>query len=46
MFLPWPGGPREVYERFEEEHHITRGSEGIYMRPPDRPGFGFELKLA
>jgi L-rhamnonate dehydratase len=46
MFLPWPGGPKEVYERFEEENQITRGPEGIYMRPPDRPGFGFELKPA
>ncbi|MHC4401932.1 MAG: enolase C-terminal domain-like protein [Planctomycetota bacterium] len=46
MFLPWPGGPKEVYERFEEEHQITRGSEGITMRPPNRPGFGFELKPA
>ena len=46
MFLPWPGGPKEVYERFEEEHQITRGPEGIYMRPPERPGFGFELKPA
>jgi L-rhamnonate dehydratase len=44
MFLPWPGGPKEVYERFEEEQQITRGPEGIYTRPPDRPGFGFELK--
>jgi L-rhamnonate dehydratase len=44
MFLPWPGGPQEVYERFEKEHQITRGPEGIYMRPPDRPGFGFEMK--
>jgi len=46
MFLPWPGGPKEIYERFEEEHQITRGPDGIYMRPPDRPGFGFELKPA
>jgi L-rhamnonate dehydratase len=46
MFLPWPGGPKEVYDRFEEEHQITRGPEGIYMRPPDRLGFGFELKPA
>jgi L-rhamnonate dehydratase len=44
MFLPWPGGPKEVYARFEEENQITRGSEGIYMRPPDRPGFGLEMK--
>jgi L-rhamnonate dehydratase len=46
MFLPWPGGPKEVYDRFEEENGITRGPEGIYMRPPDRPGFGFELEPA
>jgi L-alanine-DL-glutamate epimerase-like enolase superfamily enzyme len=44
MILRWPGGPKEVYERFEEENPITRGPEGIYMRPPERPGFGFELK--
>jgi L-rhamnonate dehydratase len=46
MFLPWPGGPQEVYDQFEAEHQITRGPEGIYMRPQDRPGFGFELKPA
>ncbi len=46
MFLPWPGGPREVYERFEADNGITRGPEGISMRPPDRPGFGFEVQPA
>jgi L-rhamnonate dehydratase len=46
MFLPPPGGPQAVYQHFEEEQQITRGPEGIYMRPPDRPGFGFELKLS
>ena len=46
MFLPAPGGPQEVYEQFEAEHQITRGPEGIYTRPPDRPGFGFEVKPA
>ena len=45
MFLPPPGGPKEVYEMFEEENGITRGPEGIYMVPPDRPGFGFELEV-
>jgi L-rhamnonate dehydratase len=44
MFLPAPGGPKEVYAQFEEEQQITRGPEGIYTRPPDRPGFGFEVK--
>jgi L-rhamnonate dehydratase len=43
MFMPSPGGPAEVYQRFEEENNITRGPEGIYMRPSDRPGFGWEL---
>jgi L-rhamnonate dehydratase len=43
MFLPPPGGPPEVYRQFEEENNITRGPEGIYMRPPNRPGFGWEL---
>lgn len=46
MFLPWPGGPQEVYDRFEEDNQITRGPEGIYMRPPDRPGFGMEVRPA
>lgn len=45
MFMPPPGGPAEVYQRFEEENNITRGPEGIYMRPPDRPGFGWELAV-
>ena len=43
MFLPAPGGPPEVYERFEEENQITRGPEGIYMRPSDQPGFGLDV---
>ena len=43
MFLPPPGGPPEVYARFEEDFNITRGPEGIYMRPNDRPGFGWNL---
>ena len=43
MFLPPPGGPPEVYRQFEEDNSITRGPDGIYMRPPDRPGFGWEL---
>ena len=45
MFLPPPGGPKEVYSRFEEENNITRGPEGIYMRPSDRPGFGWEVEV-
>lgn len=45
MFMPPPGGPLEVYQRFEEENNITRGPEGIYARPSDRPGFGLELTV-
>lgn len=44
LFIPPPGGPKEVYDRFEEEHQITRGPEGIYTRPNDRPGFGWEIE--
>jgi hypothetical protein len=41
--MPPPGGPPEVYARFEEDFYVTRGPEGIYMRPSDRPGFGWDL---
>ena len=44
MFMPPPGGPDEVYERYEQDYNITRGPEGIYMRPSERPGFGLELR--
>ncbi|MFO1092397.1 MAG: enolase C-terminal domain-like protein [Planctomycetaceae bacterium] len=42
-FLPAPGGPSEVYRRFEEDNNVTRGPEGIYVRPSDRPGFGWDV---
>ena len=45
LFLPAPGGPAEVYRRFEEDHHITRGPEGIYTRPSERPGFGWDIEV-
>jgi L-alanine-DL-glutamate epimerase-like enolase superfamily enzyme len=34
--------PYRVYW-MEEENNITRGPDGISMRPPDCPGFGWEL---
>jgi L-rhamnonate dehydratase len=43
MFMPPPGGPEEVYRRFEEDNLITRGKEGIYMRPSEKPGLGWNL---
>jgi L-rhamnonate dehydratase len=45
MFMPPPGGPPEVYQRFAEDNNVTRGPEGIYMRPPDRPGFGWDVTV-
>jgi L-rhamnonate dehydratase len=45
MFMPAPGGPPEVYRRFEEDNQITRGPEGIYMKPSERPGFGWEREV-
>jgi L-rhamnonate dehydratase len=45
LFMPPPGGPREVYQRFEEDKRITRGEEGIYMQPSDKPGFGWDFTV-
>ncbi len=46
FFWPPAGGPPEVYKQWEEEHQITRGPEGIYTRPPDTPGFGWDVVVA
>ncbi|MCX6605097.1 MAG: L-rhamnonate dehydratase [Acidobacteria bacterium] len=46
LFLPPPGGPKEVYQIFEENYNISRGPEGIYMRPLDKPGFGFDYVVS
>jgi L-alanine-DL-glutamate epimerase-like enolase superfamily enzyme len=43
FFWPPAGGPEEVYSYWEQEHLITRGPEGIYTRPLDRPGFGWDI---
>jgi L-rhamnonate dehydratase len=45
IFIPPPGGPPEVYQRFEEEYLITRGPEGIYTRPSERPGLGWDVEV-
>ena len=42
LFLPAPGAPKEVYQIFEENYAISRGPEGIYMRPLEKPGFGWD----
>lgn len=46
MFLPPPGGPKEVYQMHEEQYNLSRGPEGVYTRPPDRPGFGWDIEVA
>ncbi len=45
LFIPPPGGPKEVYRRYEEDNQITRGPEGVYARPSDRPGFGWDIEV-
>jgi L-rhamnonate dehydratase len=45
LFMPQPGGPREVYQRFEEDNNISRGPEGIYIRPSERPGLGWDFTV-
>lgn len=45
LFLPPPGGPKEVYQIFEENYQISRGPDGIYMRPHERPGWGWDLEV-
>jgi L-rhamnonate dehydratase len=46
LFMPAPGGPKEVYQLWEEQYQISRGPEGIYTRPPDRPGWGWDMEVA
>ncbi len=43
--IPAPGGPEEVYELFAELRSITRGPEGIYLQPPEKPGFGWDFEV-
>jgi L-rhamnonate dehydratase len=46
LFMPAPGGPKEVYQMWEEDNMITRGPEGIYARPSDRPGLGWDFVVS
>ena len=45
LFLPSPGAPKEVYQIFEENYQISRGPDGVYMRPHDRPGWGWDIEV-
>jgi hypothetical protein len=29
---------------YEEEYGVTRGPEGIYVRPSNRPGLGWQIE--
>lgn len=46
MFMPAPGGPDVVYERYEQDNNLTRGPEGIYTTPSNEPGFGWQVEPA
>jgi hypothetical protein len=41
--MPAPGGPKQVYDMFEQEHEVTRGPEGIYQHPSRTPGWGWDV---
>jgi L-rhamnonate dehydratase len=45
LFMPPPGGPKEVYDLFDENYEISRGPEGLYMHPPRKPGWGLDLEV-
>ncbi|MCC6341403.1 MAG: L-rhamnonate dehydratase [Bryobacterales bacterium] len=46
LFMPAPGGPKEAYKMFEEQYVISRGPEGIYTRPHERPGWGWDIVVS
>ena len=46
MFMPAPGGPKEVYQLWEESYNLSKGPEGVYMRPSERPGFGWDFVVS
>jgi hypothetical protein len=41
----WRKMQAEVYSRFEEDNQVSRGPEGIYIKPSDRPGFGWDINV-
>jgi L-rhamnonate dehydratase len=46
MFMPAPGGPKQVYDLWTENYNISKGPEGLYMRPSNRPGFGWDFTVS
>lgn len=45
LFMPAPGGPKEVYDRYAADNSLTKGPEGIYTRPSEEPGFGWDFEV-
>ena len=45
VFPPEPGGPDEVYRRYLEDNMLTPGPEGLYTRPGEKPGFGWDFEV-
>jgi L-rhamnonate dehydratase len=39
LFMALPGGPKQVYDMFDEQYEVTRGPEGLYMHPTPTPGW-------
>ena len=46
LFMPPPGGPKQVYDLFDEQYEITRGPEGLSMHPSRTPGWGWDVVAA
>jgi L-alanine-DL-glutamate epimerase-like enolase superfamily enzyme len=46
MFMPAPGGPNEVYDLWEERYNLPKGPQGVYMRPLEKPGFGWDISVS
>ena len=44
MFMPPPGAPKSVYDQWAELNSVSRGPEGIYVRPPEDPGLGWDFE--
>lgn len=45
LFMPAPGGPKEVYDLWRQQYNITSGPAGLYTRPHDRPGWGWDVEV-
>jgi L-alanine-DL-glutamate epimerase-like enolase superfamily enzyme len=46
LFMPAPGGPKEVYDLWREEYRLTKGPEGLYTQPSDAPGLGWRFVVS